>query len=329
MRRRDVIALLGSAAAAWPFATDAQPAVPPRVVGILSGASLETPGNARFRNALVDALRQRGWEEGKNLVVETRAGEGIPERFARFATELVALKVDVAVGSDSQAVQALKAATSSIAIVMLGVSHPIDAGFIYSLARPGGNITGVTPQLDETDAKCLELLREVNPTIDRIGVLYTPSNAGSVLALKSLANLPQRLGVPLVPVPIDSSSEIQAAFEVIDREGLRAFHVHPTAIVQTNRRRIAELFIERRIATTTPFNTLVRDGILMSYGSDQEDSWRGAASYVDRILRGAKPADLPVERPTKFLLTVNRNTARAIGIEIPPQILARADEVIE
>jgi putative ABC transport system substrate-binding protein len=331
MRRRDFIALLGSAAAASPFETHAQLAIPATArVGVLTGASISTPSGARFRKAFVEALRRHGWEEGRNLLIEVRASEGRPERYAQLAAELVASNVDVAVGSGSQGVQALKAATASIPIVMLDVSHPIEAGFISSLARPGGNITGVTPQLDETNAKALELLREIKPTIDRIGILYTPSNAGSVLALKqSLADLPQRLGLPLVAVPIDTPSGVEAAFEVIDREGLPAVQIHPTPIVQTNRQRISELFIERRIPTVTGFNTLVRDGILMSYGSDQEDSWRGAAFYVDRILRGAKPADLPVERPTKFLLTVNLKTARAIGVDIPPTLLARADEVIE
>ena len=329
MRRREFIA--GLVASARPLPVYAQPDVRATArVGVLTGASISSPSGARFRNAFVEALRQRGWEEGKNLVVQTSAAEGKPERFAQLATELVALNVDVAVGSGSQAVQALKAATSSIPVVMLDVSHPIEAGFINSLARPGGNITGVTPQLDETNWKALELLREIKPGVNRIGIVYTPSNAGSALALKqTLERLPQGLGISLVPVAIDSPSDIEAAFEVIDRERLLALQVHPTPVIQTNRRRIADLFAERAIATVTGFNTLVRDGFLMSYGSDQEDSWRGAAAYVDRILRGANPADLPVERPTKFLLTINLKTARAIGIELPPTLLARADEVIE
>ena len=275
-------------------------------------------------------MRRRGWEEGKNLVLEMRATEGRPERFPQVARELIALNLDVVVGSGSQGVQALKAATSTTPIVMLDVSHPIESGFISSLARPGGNITGVTPALDEVNAKALELLREINPEISRVGIIHTPSNAGSALAIKeALERIPQRLGVSLIPVPIEDTAGIEAALELIDREGLRAVQVHPTPVIQTNRQRVASLLMERRIATVTAFSTLVRDGMLMSYGPDQEENWRGAASYVDRILRGERASELPVERPTKFLVTVNLKTAKVIGIAIPTHLLARADEVIE
>ncbi len=308
----------------------AQPSTKVARVGILSGASLSTPANAYFREAFVEALRQRGWEEGKNLILEARATEGKPERFAEFAAELVGLKVDVAVGSNSQAVQALKDRTSTIPIVMLDASHPVEAGFVASLARPGGNITGVTPLLDEVAFKDIELLREIRPGIDRMGVFYTPSNAGSaLLAKQTVESIPRRLGITLVPVPIDNAAEIDTAFAVIDREKLRAVHVHPTPVINSNRVRIAALMIERRIATSTGYSTLVRDGILMSYGPDQVESWRGAAAYVDRILRGAKPADLPVEQPTEFLLVLNLKTAKAIGVEFTPDLLTRADELIE
>jgi putative ABC transport system substrate-binding protein len=329
MRRREVLAIIG--AAAWPLPASAQLGARATArVGVLTGASLTIPANARYRDAFAEALRRRGWEEGRNLILEMRAAEGRPERYEQFARELVALDLDVVVGSGSQGVQAFAAATSTIPIVMLDVSHPIEAGFIASLARPGGNITGVTPALDEVNAKAVELLREINPDISRIGVLHTPSNAGSALALKeALDRIPQRLGVSLVPVPVDGSSGIEAALEIIEREGLRAVQVHPTPIIQTNRKRIATLLIERGIATATGFSTLVRDGMLISYGPDQEDSWRGAASYVDRILRGERPSELPVEMPTKFLVAVNLKTAKALGVTIPPLLLARADEVIE
>ena len=185
-------------------------------------------------------------------------------------------------------------------------------------------------QLNEVSAKALELLRDVKAGINRIGVLYTPSNAGSALSLKeSLETIPQRLGVSLVPVPIDHASDIDAAFALIDREGLRALQVHPTPVININRVRIAALLAERRVLTVTAFGNLVRDGILMSYGPDQVESWRGAAGYVDRILRGVKPADLPVRQPTKFLIFINLKTAKSIGLEIAPDLLGRADELIE
>ena len=253
----------------------------------------------------------------------------MPERYAEFAAELVGLKVDVAVASGSQAVRALKDKTSTVPIVMLDASHPVEAGFVVSLARPGGNITGVTPQLNDVNVKAVELLRQVKPGIDRIGVLYTPSNAGSGLALQqALETFPKLLGVSLVPVPIDNAADIDAAFAMIDREGLRALQVHPTPVINTNRVRVAALLIERQLPSVTGYSTLVREGILMSYGPDQVESWRGAAGYVDRILRGAKPADLPVRQPTSFLIAINLKTAKAIGLELPPDLLGvplRAD----
>jgi putative ABC transport system substrate-binding protein len=299
-------------------------------VAILSGASLSTPGNARFLRTFVESLRQRGWEEGKNLIIEARATEGKTERFAEFAAELVALAVDVVVASNSQAIQALKDKTSKIPIVMLDASHPVEAGFIASLARPGGNITGVTSQVDEVGLKSFELLKELRPEIRRIGVLHTPSNSGSALGLKHhLKTIPSRLGVSLVPVPIDDAAAIETAFATLDREGVDAVNVYPTPIINTNRVRIAALLVDRRLPTVTIFNTLARDGILMSYGPDQVQSWRGAAAYVDRILKGANPADMPVEQPTKFEFLINMKTAKALGLDIPPSLLARADEVIE
>jgi putative tryptophan/tyrosine transport system substrate-binding protein len=299
-------------------------------VGILSGASQFTPANAYFREAFLDALRQLGWAEGKNLRLEFRATEGRSASFAELAAELVELNVDVVVGANSQAVQALKDKTSTIPIVMVDASHPVEAGFVASLARPGGNITGGASQLNEVSAKAIELLREVQPGIARVGVLYTPSNAGSALSLKeSIETIPNRLGVSVVPVPIESAADIDGALAAIDREGLHALQVHPTPIINTNRVRIAALLIERRLPTVTGFSTLVRDGILMSYGPDQVDRWRAAAGYVDRILRGANPADMPIEQPTKFLIVINLRAAKAIGVEFTPDLLTRADEVIE
>ena len=329
--RRSLV-LLAAAVLSANIAGSSQAQSPTRTVrvGIISGASLSTPANAYFREAFIEALRQLGWEEGKNLALEARATEGMPERYAEFAAELVGLKVDVAVASGSQAVRALKDKTSTVPIVMLDASHPVEAGFIVSLARPGGNITGVTPQLNDVNVKAVELLRQVKPGIDRIGVLYTPSNAGSALALQqALETFPKLLGVSLVPVPIDNAADIDAAFAMIDREGLRALQVHPTPVINTNRVRVAALLIERQLPSVTGYSTLVREGILMSYGPDQVESWRGAAGYVDRILRGAKPADLPVKQPTSFLIAINLKTAKAIGLELPPDLLGRADELIE
>src|SRR5829696_8437801 len=300
MRRRRFVLALGAALLTGGIAVpvSAQTTKIARV-GILSGASLSTPANAHFREAFVESLRKLGWEEGRNLIVETRATEGRAERFAEHAAELVALQVDVAVGANSQAVQALKDKTRTIPIVMLNTAGPVEQGFIVSLARPGGNITGVTNQGNDFLEKLLGLLLELKPGLDRAGVLYTPSNAASALGVKqAVETIAERLGVSLVPVPIDSAADIDTAFAIIDREGLRAADVHTTPVIASNRARIASLLIERRMLTVTGTNTLVRDGILMSYGPDQVEIYRASAAYVDRILRGAKPADLPVQHPT-------------------------------
>ena len=332
MRRREVIATL--AGAAWALPQRAFSQTPPQTsklvrVGILHGGSL-SPAYRNYRDAFVRTLRHHRWDEGKNLIVEERAADGRAERFAAHAAELVASQVDVAVGSDSQAIQALKEKTSTIPIVMLGAADPIASGFISSLARPGGNITGVTNQYDEIAGKHYELLRELKPGIERVGVLYTPSNSGSAIGKKQFVDEMRKwLGGSLVPVPIDKAEDIEAAFVAIDQNRLQALNVHPTPVISTNRIRITALLIERGLPTTTGSKAMARDGILLSYGPDPVEAWRGAAAYVDRILRGANPAELPVERPTKFELTINMKTAKALGLTIPPTLLARADEVIE
>ena len=190
---------------------------------------------------------------------------------------------------------------------MLNAADPIGSGFIASLARPGGNITGVTNQFDEITWKNYELLRELEPGIERVGVLYTPSNSGPAIGMEQFVdNMRKWLGVSLVPVPIDEPEDIEAAFVAIDQNRLEALNVHPTPVIVTNRIRITALLIERGLLTITGSKAFARDGILLSYTPDPAESWRGAAAYVDRILRGANPADLPVQRPTKFELVIQR-----------------------
>ena len=331
MRRRKFVLALGAALLTGGIAVpvSAQTTKIARV-GILSGASLSTPANAALPRSFRRILAQARLGGGRNLIIEARYTEGRPELFAPGAAELVALSPDVIVAPSSQAVEAVLAKTSSIPIVMLNVSHPVEAGFIKSLASSGSNVTGFANQANDFEYKALELLREVSPGIARVGVLYSPSNASWALAVKLLlATPPSALGFSVVPVPIDSPADIDTAFAIIDRAGLRAAEVHPTPMITANGARIAALLIDRRVPTVTLQSNFVRDGILMSYGSDQVVGWRGAAAYVDRILRGAKPADLPVQQPTKFLFVINLKTAKAIGVEISPSLLARADEVIE
>ena len=326
MRRREFIGLIGIPTI-WPMVTRAQGTTKmARVAALLSVA----PGGPTLWNQCLERLQLLGWDRGRNLIIEARYVDTRRDLLAAGAAELVALSPDVIVAANSQTIEAALAQTSSIPIVMVGASHPVEAGFIKSLASPGSNVTGVTNQLNDIDFKALGLLREAKPGIDRVGVLYTPSNAGSALAVKQLLATPRSaLGLSIIPVPIDRPADIETAFALIDREGLRGLQVHPTPVISTNRARIAALLIERRVPTVTAFNTFVRDGILMSYGPDLVELWRDAASYIDRILRGARPADLPVQQPTKFLFVVNLKTAKAIGVDFSPSLLARADEVIE
>ena len=211
---------------------------------------------------------------------------------------------------------------------MLDVSHPVEAGFVASLARPGGNITADQPA-QRYRGKALRAVAGSQLGLTRIAVLYTPSNAGSALGMKEQEEFAKQHGATLVPVPINTAADVETAFSVITRERAQALHIHPTPVTSTHRVRIAALAAEHRLPSITAFKVFVRDGVLMSYGPDQVESWRRIAAYVDRILRGASPGDLPVEQPTKFELHINVRTAKAIGIIVPPPLLARADGVIK
>ena len=328
-RRREVIAALG-ATAAWPMAAQAQQ-TPVRVrrIGILTGSPVMSPAAVALRQALVNALRERGWNEGQNLMLENRAAEGRAERFPELAAELVALSVDVIVAPNSQAVSAAMANTRTIPIVMIDVSHPVEAGFIATLARPGGNVTGVTNQAKDIGGKQTEILREIAPALDKVALIFTPSNAGSALGMREMVEAARQLRVTILPIPIDSAADIEPAFALIARDQPQALNIHPTPITIIHRQRILALALEHRLLTVAFFKTFAVDGALISYGPSQIDSWRRAATYVDRILKGTPPGDLPVEQPTKFDLVINLKTAKALNLTIPPTLLARADEVIE
>ena len=329
MRRREFIIVV-VAVAAWPLTGWAQRSAKVHRIGILSGASLSAPANAHLRHAFVEALRERGWVEGDNLAIEARATEGKAERFPELAAALVALNVDVIVATNSQAVSAARQTTGTTPIVMLDVSHPVEAGFVASLARPGGNVTGLTNQLKDINGKHYALLREIKPDLERMAVLFTPSNIGSALGVRDQQDgVAKQLGTSVLAVPVDSPADVETAFATIAREQAQVLQVHPTPVINIARARIVTLSIEYRVPTITAFKAFVRDGMLMSYGPDQADSWRRAASYVDRILKGVAPADLPVEQPTKFELVINLKTAKALGLTLPNSLLTRADEVIE
>jgi len=298
------------------------------VIGNLS--PLANPAVVPLWNAFLTGLRDRGWEEGRNLVIEARWPEGRMETAIEFAAELVALNPEVILCSNSQVLEALRQRTATIPIVFAGVSHPVEAGFVKSMARPGGNITGITNLLDVVVEKHIELLKELKPGLEKIAVLWSPGNAGSAIGAKwMMESVAPRSGIKISGVPLDSSDELAAALSTLARERPQALHVHPTPAIAARRAEIAAFAIEQRLPTISGGRHLARDGLLMFYGADETQLWRVGATYVDRILRGAKPADLPVQAPTKHELVINLKTAKTLGLTIPPTLLARADEVIE
>lgn len=328
MRRRDFLsgAAVLIATAAPSLAQSAKPAR----IGLL----LQVPPSAApvqpLWTALVEALRAQGWEEGNNLVIETRVADQAPGRFHDLARELVALRVDVILAANQQSIAAARQATATIPIVMCGGADPVRAGFVASLAKPGGNITGITTDFETLIQKHFELLTEIKPGIKRVGVIHDPSQASSAgIHRLEQDEVAPRLGLTAVPIPVSTAADVKAAFAAIARERLDALQVHSVPIVQGHRADIARFAIDQKLPTMIGLKVLVPDGFLMSYAHDPAESFRRAAWYADRILRGANPADLPVEQSSRFELVINLRTARAIGLEIPAAILARADELIE
>jgi len=341
MKRREFLKSLGYAATvslasesitvATPTAAWSQTAEKTRRVGVLfSGLSSGPGARPVVLQALVDGLREHGWEEGRNVVLEVRYAGGDPARFAELAVDLVELKVDAIMINDTQALDAARRKTTTIPIIMTGQGVTVGLGFIESLARPGGNITGVVNQMETVDEKNLELFKEINPGIERIGIMHSPENAASFAIFKvEKEQMVPRLGLIGVPIPVSKPGDLDEAFATIVRERVQALHVHPVPVIIAHRGRIAAFAIERRLPTTSGDNFLARDVLLMSYGFDSRVSWRRAASYVDRIFKGANPAEIPVEQMDRYQLIINLRTARAIGLDLPPALVARADELIE
>jgi putative ABC transport system substrate-binding protein len=280
--------------------------------------------------AFKQSLRKSGWAEGESVRFEMRFAAGRSERFPEQAAELVRLKVDVIVAAGSQATKAAMEATRTIPIVFVAVSHPTEAGFVQSLARPGGNVTGVTNQLSDLQDKTLQLAREVAPRLSHVGIVWTPVDPGSARGFKDAQDRYPSLGIRVTSAPVRSAEDFEAAFEIISRERPEFLVVHPTPVVSLYRQRVAEFALRKRLPTITGSRAMVEDGsVMMSYGPDFADLYRQAGLYVDKILRGTRPADLPVEQPTRFDLVINLKTAKAVGLTIPPSLLARADQVIE
>ena len=313
---------------AVPHAAGAQPAGKVYRIGIL-GDKASDPNETRLWQAFRAGLRERGWNEGVNILIESRWVEGNAARLAELAADLVRLKLDVIATRGSFFTGALKEATSSIPIVVVGHADPVGTGHVASLARPGGNITGQAVLQTELGPKGLELLHSVVPAAARIAVLWHPGTPSAIPGLKALEEPARLLRLQLQPVGARTAGELEGAFSTMARDGAQAVLVLGTPPFITARQRLAELAIAHRLPTMFQGRPYVEAGGLMSYFPDHEDLWRRAAVYVDKILRGAKPADLPVEQATKLELVINLKTAKALGLTIPQSVLLRADEVIQ
>jgi putative ABC transport system substrate-binding protein len=274
-------------------------------------------------------LGEAGYVEGRTAVIEWRWWEGKPERLRDAVAEMVRLNLDVIVTFGSEATKAMKEATRSIPIVFSGPSYPVEEGLVESFARPGGNITGVTVAQSDHVAKQLQLLLDVVPALADVGVIWSPANSGNAFTLRDMETAARGLKVKVLPVAMASGADVEPALAAIARARPGAVIVLPAPISSANAERIGELAIRLRIPTISAAKAHMERGLLMSYGADGRDLQRRIPSYVDRILKGAKPADMPVERPTKFELAINMKTAKAIGLTIPNALLLRADEVIQ
>jgi len=326
MRRRDFIAFFGSAGALWPLAARAQQVAKLPTIGFL-GPNTRSSGS-EWVAAFVQRLRALGWIEGRTVAIEYRWAEGHNERYTEFAAEFVRLKVDVIVVSGTPAVMAAKQATSVIPIVFATAGDPVGNGLVASLALPGGNVTGLATLSADLASKRLELLREVVPGLRRLAIMADIGNPFTVLELGEVQTVAKTLGLEVVTLEIRRAQDIMPAFDAL-KDRSEALYVCISPLASTNQIPINILAVGMRLPTMHGSRDYVEAGGLMSYGPNFPDLFRRAADYVDKILRGAKPGNIPVEQPIKFDFVVNLITAKALGMTLPPALLTRADEVIE
>jgi putative ABC transport system substrate-binding protein len=325
--RRAFISIVTGGLLAAPLAAGAQPAGKGHRIGFLgnSSATLEAHLVAPFR----DGLRELGYVEGQNIVIDYRWAEGKYERLPALIAELLAPRAEVIVTAGTPASLAVKKATTSVPLVMVAVGDPVDTGLVASLARPGGNITGLTSTAEELEGKRLELLREVIPKLSHVAVLWNPENPTLLAALKEMRAAAQVLGMKLQVLEVRTSGELEETFTAIVRARPGALNVMGDRLFTHNRQRIVDFATKQRLPGIYTHRELVEAGGLMFFGPSYPGMHRRAAYFVDKILKGAKPADLPVERPTKFELVINVKAAKALGLKIPPSLMQRADHVIE
>ena len=328
MERR---AFLAGAAAllAAPLVAEAQQAGKVPRIGFLSPSSLSDSRTALFVEAFRQGLRELGWVEGQNIAIEYRWAEERTERLPDLARSLVSLRVDLVVAATSPAIQAARQAGGTIPIVMAVTADPVATGFVVSLSRPGRNITGLSMMGGELVGKQLEILKEVVPKVSRVALLWNPATLANVAQLPHAQDAARASGVQLQSVKVADPEGIESAFATMTRERAGALIVLADAMLVANRSRIAALASKSRLPAMYMLTDHVKAGGLMAYGPDLAEMYRRSASYVDRILKGANPGDLPIEQPTKFEFVINLKTAKALGLTIPPSLLLRADQVIE
>ena len=328
MNRRTFVGTLALGLLAAPLAVEAQQAGKVVRIGLLSTAAPD-PSSATRWQAFRDRLRELGYVEGQNVIFESRWGDGQIGRLRGLAAELIDAKVDILVTAGSEAALAAKRATGSIPIVTATGADPVELGLIASLARPGGNVTGVFSLSNELAGKRLEFLKQLIPRVSRVAFLHHSDNRASALVLRDAESAARVMGLVVQGVGVRGSKELEAAFVAMKRARVDAVMLAETTIFIADRRRIADLALKYRLPMTAQSKEYAEAGALVSYGTDYPDLFRRAATFVDKILKGAKPADLPVEQPTKFELIINLKTAKALGLKIPQSLLDRADEVIQ
>jgi ABC-type uncharacterized transport system substrate-binding protein len=329
VRRREFISLLGGAAVVWPLPLSAQQGQRVRRIGLLMNLTADDRESQVRVAAFLQGLQELGWTVGRNLRIDTRWGAGDLDRYRRYAAELVALTPDVVLTAGSAAVSAMQRATRDAPIVFVTVTDPVGGGLVASLARPGGNTTGFTHFEYGMGAKWLELLKQFAPGVARVAVLRASAFATGIGQFAAIQAVAPSFGVELRPIDVRDAGEIESALTAFVQGANDGLIMTTNPLATLHRNLIISLAARHRLPAVYPNSYFVADGGLASYGPDQVDQFRRAAGYVDRILKGEKPADLPVQAPTKYELVINLKTAKALGLDVPPTLLARADEVIE
>jgi putative tryptophan/tyrosine transport system substrate-binding protein len=329
IRRREFVGTLGGVVFGWPLAADAQQPNRARKVGILMPLAENDPESQHRIAAFLQMLGQFGWVDGKTIVIETRFAGGNPKLLPTLASELVQAKVDVIVTQAAEPVEAVRAATTTIPIVMASVGDALGAGYVASLAHPGGNITGLTLVATDQSTKRLQLIKELLPTTLRIALLSNANASGHRLQLKEMEPSATALGLSLVSLPVQRADDIDSALRAATDAGAQAIVTMDDPLIMTQRTRIVAYGLKQHLPVMGEFRPMTEAGAVMSYGPNIIEMWKHAAVFVDKVLNGTSPADLPVEQPTKFELVINLKTAKVLGLTIPQTLLVAADEVIE